>query len=440
MTAKIHRRLLRNIFFVLAFVPLIISATAIPLTSITIPLATNENHTSALLGTDQKITSLLAMINETMLQTYMETLLSYGPRLTSSYGCKKAAAFIYDQFTAGHLETRYQNWTALGNRWHPGRFNSQNVEATLKGKTDKILLFVAHYDTVESTLGADDNGAGTVALLAAAAVLSHFSFNHTLKFLAVSGEEEGLLGSRAYAKEAYGNDDDIVAVFNADMIGHAVTTAGGRQFRASSTADIQYILDIIEQLNSLYDFSFTITRGITNEEGKGGSDYFSFVEYGFETVAFFEKEWNTEMHQPGDTIQNINFSYLANTTRFIIAAMAYLADRQISNPQVRMMAPRFGTTYIKGAEKPALRDLHTTIISNFWVWTEVKPGDAPIQRVEFYYDNTLAFVDTEPPYVWHMNKFSLREHMITVVVYDQLGRTAHDWKNIRYLQLIVKQG
>ena len=48
----------------------------------------------------------------------------------------------------------------------------------------------------------------------------------------------------------------------------------------------------------------------------------------------------------------------------------------------------------------------------------------PIQRAEFYYDGKLVFTDTEAPFKWQFNKFSLGKHQITVIVYDQLGRNS----------------
>ena len=46
-----------------------------------------------------------------------------------------------------------------------------------------------------------------------------YEFGHTVRFVAFSGEEQGLIGSRHYAEDAYNNNESIVAVLNADMIG-----------------------------------------------------------------------------------------------------------------------------------------------------------------------------------------------------------------------------
>ena len=419
----------------------IILVTTLILTSAVAPTnhffaqTTQAEPLSTPLSVDPKISTILSMINETMIRNYLTNLLSYGPRLTSNYGCQQAAKYIHEQFATNGLETRYQNWTGWGNRWHPGIFNSQNVEATLQGISKRTIVFNAHYDTVANTVGADDNGDGVVAVLAAAYVLSHFTFLNTLKFVTFSGEEQGLLGSHTYAKEAYENHDDIVVALNADMIGYATNKVNATQVRTYGTEDVSWILDLAQELNTTYNLGFTFTRGITKESGRGGSDYFSFVEYGYETVAFFEKDWNQAMHTPHDNFENVNISYLVNTTRLIVATMAYLADHEISHPQIKILSPRFGKWYINGRERPNLQDLKTMVIGDILVWTEVKPGTSPIEKVEFYYDDALVFVDTEAPYSWHLNSTSIKNHNVTAVVYDTLGQKAHDWKTIRYIDL-----
>jgi len=61
----------------------------------------------------------------------------------------------------------------------------------------------ARYDCTSGSLGADDDGSGVAAVLASASIMSHYAFNHTIRFIAFSGEEVGTYGSFTYAKEAY---------------------------------------------------------------------------------------------------------------------------------------------------------------------------------------------------------------------------------------------
>jgi len=390
-----------------------------------------------------KVQEVMQRINESLIREHLGKLVGFSPRYTATYGCEKSAEYIYNNFEDFGLNVRYQNWSAFGNRWHPGYFNSQNVEGEKPGtKDDKIILFNAHYDTVENTPGADDNGGGAAAVLAAAYALSQYDFKHTVRFVTFSGEEIGLLGSHAYAKEAYENQDDILVDFNADMIGNALTADGGSRFRVYGSQDVEWIMDEIEEINTDYGAGFNLTRSVLDETAsRGGSDYFSFIEYGYEAITFFEYEWCEHMHTPEDTLDKVNFSYLVNTTRLIAGIMAYLADlEEFSYPHVEIEFPRRGNLYFQGVVKKEISDLQTTVIDDIWIWTDVEEGDAPIILAEFYYDDVLEFVDTEAPFKWHFNKFSLfREHKVTVKIYDQLGRSASSWMTIRFINIRTRE-
>jgi len=70
----------------------------------------------------------------------------------------------------------------------------------------------------------------TIAVLMAATILSQYQFNHTIKFVAFSGEEQGLLGSAVsmLVFKQPNADWNIVGVLNCDMISYAVTATDGR--------------------------------------------------------------------------------------------------------------------------------------------------------------------------------------------------------------------
>ena len=227
-----------------------------------------------------KIMSILNNITEDLLRSYLEPLVAFSPRYTGTYGCEKSAKFIYKQFDQMGLKTRYQNWTSFGNQYHRRLFTSQNVEATLEGKDDKIIIFNAHYDTVKFTPGANDDGSGTAAVLAAAYVLGQHEFNHTLKFVTFSGEEVGLVGSQVYAKEAYDRSDDIILEINADMIGRATTAVTGRRMGISATTDAYWVQDLFEISSNVYNLNMNINRNTIIRDSRGYSDYHSFVQYG----------------------------------------------------------------------------------------------------------------------------------------------------------------
>jgi hypothetical protein len=360
--------------------------------------------------------------------------------MTGTYGCEKAAQYINQEFQDMGLNTRYQNWRSWGNNYYHHFYNGQNIEGTLPGTitTDNSdIIFNAHYDSVAKGPGANDDGSGTVAVLAAAYALSHFDFKRTVKFVTFSGEEIGLAGSRAYAKEAYEQNESILVEINADMIGH---NEGNRTMRVTATEDAGWVADIFQTINKDYTIGFTVNRGAINRVGHKmtGSDYSPFIAYGWESVCCWEGDHDPNFHSPRDNISNVNLSYLVNTTRIIAGTLAYLADLTETLPQVRITSPRIGFLYNSGMRMHEIGEFKTMVINDIWIWAEVDYASVPIERAEFYYDGKLVFIDTEAPFKWQFNKFSLRTHQITVLVYDQLGRNSSDWREIRFINIFKK--
>jgi hypothetical protein len=387
---------------------------------------------------DPTIARVVEMINKSLLRKYLKDIVAFGPRVTGTYACEKAAEYIYHQFEETGLSVRYHNWSAFKEGRDRGFYVSQNVEGTLKGHdslSDRVIIFSAHYDTVEGSPGANDDGSGTAAVLAAAYVLSQFEFKHTIRFVAFSGEEIGRLGSHEYVKELYERRENIVVDVNADVIGYARSAEGGRTMWITATEDAVWMFNVTEKLNIDYNIDFQIYYDEINREGWGWSDYFSFVEYGYEAVACWGGEWDPNEHTPADDLDNINFSYLVNTTRVITAMLAYIANLPDFYPQISIESPRFGKLYFRGLEKINISDLEIVVVDDIWIWADERVATVPIQRAEFYYDERLMYTDTEPPFKWHLNKRSIRKHRVTVVAYDKIGRASMDWRDIYIINL-----
>ncbi len=432
--------------YILGIVILLLLSPIISATQITQTITISTNKQNNLGELNPKIIQAIEMVNESLLRAFLDELVSIGPRMTGTYGCEKAAEYLCEQFNDFGLETRYQEWATFNTRLPLRHYKGKNIEATLNGTNkdcDEILIFNAHYDTVKESPGANDDGSGVVAVLAAAYILNNFEFNRTIKFVTFSGEEVGLIGSRAYVKEIYENNEELIVEFNADMIGYAETAQGGRNVTLSPTEDAHWIVEEIKSVNDNYDINFNINTGGIIEPGgsRGGSDYYDFVLYGYEAVAFWESEWNRDyFHNPEDSIEHINFSYFVNVTKLIVGSLAHLADNtEINYPMLRIESPKRGRLYFEDRTLRVFRHHRTIVIDDVLICTEVKPGDCPIEKVEFYFDNKLKHTDTEKPYQWRINQRSLRKHTIKAVAYDEKGRTTSDQIDFRFINLMLKR-
>lgn len=392
---------------------------------------------------DQKIQEIIGKINETLVRNFIEYFVNeIGNRYTGTEGCENAATYIHQQFQTMGLQSAYQNWSAKGNSLLSDYFHGRNVIGTLPGTNpDEPIIFNAHYDTVKKTVGAVDDGSGTVGVLAAAFVLSQYTFKRTLEFITFSGEEQGTLGSHAYARDLYDHQKPVMVEFNADMIGKATSTTTGKTMRLSLTEDAGWIAGIMENLTTDYNLNFTIIRWqqIDREAKSGWSDYHQFTQLGYESVVVWPAEWDPNMHTVRDDLSNVNISYLVNMTRHIAATIAILADIEIEYPQVSIAHPRFGKIFVNDQEQKTYRYRTPILIGETNILAEVKPGSNPIDKVEFYDDNILLRTDTEEPFEYLLNTTSIGTHIMKITAYDTMGRNATDEMKILFINLPKNQ-
>jgi hypothetical protein len=217
------------------------------------------------------------------------------------------------------LDVRFHEWSAWG-------YWGKNVEATLydsSGTNDEIYVICAHYDSVPGSPGADDNGSGTAAVLAIADILSDYSFNTNIRFVAFSGEEQGLLGSHEYVEDAYNNGDNIVAALNMDMIGYAITQEHEKKIKVYYDGASQWLTtftdNVAEQYVAYIDLE-VIPSGYS-----WGSDHASFWDFGYHAIFYHEYKFNDYYHSPQDIIAHMNIPYLAKCTKLVLATTLELA-------------------------------------------------------------------------------------------------------------------
>jgi len=170
-----------------------------------------------------------------------------------------------------------------------------NVIATLVGEVepDTIVVVGAHYDSrgvqrssaTAGAPGANDDGSGTQLLLQLARLIFEdgISFKYTLVLGAWSGEEQGLVGSRAYAAKCKNNGDKILAMLQADMISYRKEGEGIQNGFPNRNAD-PILIDLVTAITSLY------TPEVEScETTVCCSDHQSFTENGFSATQFFER-------------------------------------------------------------------------------------------------------------------------------------------------------
>jgi Zn-dependent M28 family amino/carboxypeptidase len=147
----------------------------------------------------------------------------------------KASDFIEESFEeAGYKVSRQGYEVSLygleGRECH-------NLEAEITGseKPDEIVLIGAHYDSLEGTPGANDNGSGVAALLALARAFVDSQPVRTLRFVAFTNEEPPYflsddMGSFVYARRCRERNENVVAMLSLETIGYYTDEEGSQNF------------------------------------------------------------------------------------------------------------------------------------------------------------------------------------------------------------------
>ncbi|MEW9873104.1 M28 family metallopeptidase [Arthrobacter sp. HS15c] len=195
--------------------------------------------------------------------------------------------------------------------------------------------------------GADDDGSGTAAVLAAAECLSAMvaagrTPARTVRFVLFNAEEQGLIGSKYYARAAAANGDTIAAVLQMDMI--AGLQDGARRVEIhAGTAMPGPVADASNALGDrLAEAAAAIEPGLevqrltgSADPAAGRSDHASFHERGWAAVAVSENFFadtspatgTRQYHLPGDTLEDAdhNTEYAAAIARAVTVAALTLA-------------------------------------------------------------------------------------------------------------------
>jgi hypothetical protein len=217
------------------------------------------------------------------------------------------------------LNVEYHQW---GGATYP------NVIGELPGlaNPDEIFIIGAHIDDVQGTPGADDNASGSVATLLAADIATQYQWGCTLRFALWTGEEQGMLGSHAYAQRSHNQGENIVGYLNLDMIAWN-TPASSPTIDLVYNASMPPTLQLAQLFAEVVDvYNLNLIPGLTTSQG-GWSDHSSFWQYGYTSILGMEDQgdFNPYYHKAGDTPAHTDLVYFTNYVKASIATFAHMS-------------------------------------------------------------------------------------------------------------------
>ena len=218
------------------------------------------------------------------------------------------------------------------------RIHACNVAGVLRGSDRELrqeyVLLTAHYDHLPMAAsgadrifnGANDDGSGTVSVIEIAQALAAMPVKprRSIVFIAFSGEELGLLGSRYYAKHPLFPLARTVAQINLEQLGRTNAAdgfaAGAMTFTGFGFTDLPRLFE-------------TAATGIRVYATKDSNDYFArsdnqaLADAGIPSTTVAVAYTYPDYHAVSDEWQKIEFANMAKVDQAIAAGVIALADR-----------------------------------------------------------------------------------------------------------------
>lgn len=345
---------------------------------------------------DPEIEQMVREVSADSLHSYINTLVGFGTRNTlstqkdSKRGIGAARNWVlsrFNQFTKGANGrlTAFIDTTTYGpdGRRVDTAINLGNVVATLKGTDpadNRIFIISGHLDNMRTSVmdrtgdapGANDDGSGSAAVLECARVMSKHSFPATIIFVAVSGEEQGLLGATYMAKKAKKEAWNVEAVLNNDIMGSnnssETNIIDNTKVRVFSEGLPAYELDktgkmirfyglendgkarqlarYVKEVGERYVDNLQVVMIYRNDRYLRGGDHSPYVDSGYAAVRitemnenYYHQHQNVRLEngiQYGDLPQFMDFEYLRKNTALNLSNLANLAKAPAMPQEVKV--------------------------------------------------------------------------------------------------------
>ncbi|MBL0336975.1 MAG: M20/M25/M40 family metallo-hydrolase [Chitinophagaceae bacterium] len=357
---------------------------------------TIQLHAQTTIQRDPQIEQMVSAVSRDSVEAYVRKMVSFGTRSTLSTqsdparGIGAARNWVLSRFremipASGGRLTAFIDTITLqpdGRRIDKPTLLG-NVVARLKG-TDtadhRIFIISGHLDNMRSNVmdgngdapGANDDASGVAAVMECARIMSKQSFPATIIFVAVSGEEQGLLGANFMADKAKKENWNIEAVLNNDIMGSnnssdtriinntkirvfseafSVQDTGKaalniRNLGLENDGKARQLARYVKETGERYVDNLEVVMVYRNDRFLRGGDHTPYVNRGYAAVRFTEMNENYfHQHQDvrvenniqyGDLPEFMDFEYLRKNTAMNLANLANLAKAPSMPQEVKV--------------------------------------------------------------------------------------------------------
>jgi hypothetical protein len=307
---------------------------------------------------DSLITACVAEIDADSLFSYMNQMGAFTTRHSASdttsttTGIGAARRWVFDKFLefasqGGNITAFYHDFTTVisgVNRLH--RNVVGEIPGTVAGEGERIYVLSGHLDSRNENVndavglarGVDDDASGVACALELARVMSQRSWPMTLRLVAFTGEEQGLIGSEFLANVYDINGEPIAAMFSNDIMAgingapdpDSTVTTDSTKARAFATppeeSPHRQLHRYLKAMANAYVPIQDIVLVPAEDRPGRGSDHQSFIAHGFTAIRYMEYNERLDLqHTQYDTMGvHLDKNYLRRNAQVDLATFANL--------------------------------------------------------------------------------------------------------------------
>jgi len=251
-----------------------------------------------------------------------------------------------------------------------GGTTCKNLVVTKIGTTfpNTFVIIDGHYDTVGGP-GVNDNGSGTAVILEIARLLKNIPTQYSIKFIHFAGEEDGLIGSQHFVENVVNATNpkmDIRVLVNLDQVGgiagevnNTITCERDESnspftnnaASSAKTTELANCMELYSVLETEISYAYA-------------SDYIPFENNGEIITGLFETNESPFPHGPGDTLDNMDPTFVYNVAQGMTGAALHFAGGCTNcNLSTAVVDPKEGVTVypnpvsdVLSVDKGSIRD------------------------------------------------------------------------------------
>jgi len=233
----------------------------------------------------------------------------------------------------------------IENKFYDQDLNSFNVVAEIPGtdKGDELVMLGAHFDSWHTGTGATDNAAGSAVMMEAARILkaTGLKMRRTVRLALWTGEEQGILGSRAYVTQHFADRQDMqLKPDHSKFAGYFNLDNGTGAIRGVYLQGNEAIAPVFQTWMQPFKNMGMTSLSIRNT---GGTDHLSYDAVGLPGFQFIQDpvEYNTRTHHSNmDVYERVQAADMMKNAVIVASFVYHTANRDEKLPRKPLPRPQ----------------------------------------------------------------------------------------------------